>query len=287
MKIGMNILLWTARPDFKKNESLVRRIKNWGFNGIELPVSAVNKKDCEKFSKLCKELQLGITGVMALDGSECDPISDEIHKRDRAVEEIKKAIDKTIALGGNILSGPLYQGIGSFSGQGPSKDEWLRAVEIIRKVGGYANKVKVKLALEPLNRYESYLFNTLSDGYKFVKDVGMDNIGLLADTYHSNIEEKNVNETWKKVVSKIYHVHISENDRGTPGTGHAIPKEIFKMLTEEGYDGWLVIEAFSNKLPDLIPSMHIWRSFAQTDDEVAIDGLKFIRGMLLKSNSVK
>lgn len=287
MKIGMNLLLWTARPDFKKNESLVRQIKNWDFDGIELPVSAVNKNDCEKFRKLCKDLQLGITTVMALNGTECDPISGDTNKRDKAVDEIKKAVDKTVALGGDILSGPLYQGIGSFSGQEPSKDEWSRAVEVIRKVGEYANKVEVKLALEPLNRYESYLFNTLSGGYKFVKDVGMDNIGLLADTYHSNIEEKNINKAWEEVVSKIYHVHISENDRGTPGTGHAIPKEIFKMLTVEGYEGWIVIEAFSNKLPDLIPSMHIWRSFTPTEDEVAIDGLKFIREMLVKSNTVK
>jgi len=287
MKIGMNLLLWTARPDFKKNESLVRQIKNWGFDGIELPASAVNEKDCERFRKLCKELQMGITTVMALNGNECDPISDNMNKRDKAVDEIKKAIDKTVALGGDILTGPLYQGIGSFSGQGPLKNEWLRAIETISKVGEYASKVKVKLALEPLNRYESYLFNTLSDGYKFVKDVGMDNIGLLADTYHSNIEEKNVKEAWEKVIDKIYHVHIAENDRGTPGSGHAIPKEIFKMLTEEGYDGWLVIEAFSNKLPDLIPSMHIWRSFTPTDDEVAIDGLKFIREMLLQTDNVR
>lgn len=287
MKIGINFILWTTRLDFKKNESVVRQIKKWGFDGIELPVSAANEKDYEKFRKLCKELQLGVSTNAALNGNECNPFSDDINKRDKAIDELKEAIDKTVALGGNILAGPLYQIVGSFSGRGPTEDEWMRAVEVIRKAGEYANKVKVKIALEPLNRFESYLFNTLSDGYKFVKDVGLDNIGLLADTYHSNIEEKNVNESWKKVISTIYHVHISENDRGIPGTGHAIPKEIFRTLTTEGYDGWIIIEAFNNKVPEIVSSMHIWSSSTPTDEEIAINGLKFIKKMLLQSNNVK
>jgi len=266
---------------------VIRQIKKWGFDGVELPVSAVNEKEYEKFNKLCKELQLGVATNAALDGNECNSFSDDKNKRDKAIDELKEAVDKTIALGGNILAGPLYQIVGSFSGQVPSEKEWIRAVEVIRKVGEYASKVKIKIALEPLNRFESYLFNTLSDGYKFVKDVGLDNIGLLADTYHSNIEEKNVSESWKKVINRIYHVHISENDRGIPGTGHAIPKEIFKILTIEGYDGWIVIEAFNNRVPEIVSAMHIWRSSTPTDEEIAVTGLKFIKEMLLQSNSAK
>jgi len=287
MKIGINFILWATRLDFKKNESVIRQIKKWGFDGVELPVSAVNQKDYEKFKILCEELQLAVATNAALDGNECNPFSDDKNLRDKAVDELKEAIDNTIALGGNILAGPLYQIVGSFSGKIPTEKEWTRAVEVIRKVGEYASKVKVKIALEPLNRFESYLFNTLSDGYKFVKDVGLDNIGLLADTYHSNIEEKNVNESWKKVINKIYHVHISENDRGIPGTGHAIPKEIFETLTAAGYDDWIVVEGFNNKVPEIVSVMHIWRSVTPTFEEIAVNGIKFIKEMLLQTNSAK
>ena len=284
MKVGMNLLLWTDRPNYKEHKGLLKKIKDWGFDGVEFHINEFTEEDSKEFRKLCEDLGLKNTSTIALDASKSDPASEDPNKRQSAIDEIKKAVDNTILLGGNIIVGPLFQGLVRFSGKAPTKDEWNWAADCIREAGEYAKQAGVRLALEPLNRFEMYMVNTMADGYKFVNNVGLENIGLLADTFHSNIEEKNTVDAWNEAMNKIYHVHISENDRGIPGTGHAIPVEIFTLLKENNYDGWLTIEAFNDKVPGLISRLNLWRSYAARNKDIAIQGLKFIRENL-KLNS--
>lgn len=116
----------------------------------------------------------------------------------------------------------MSQGLSRFSGAALTADEWAWGVETIREVGLHAKDLVVRLVLEPLNRFEMYIVNTMADAARFVRDVGVASVGLLADT--------------------IYHVHISENFRGVPGQGQAIKPGLFRMLREIGYQGWLTIE---------------------------------------------
>jgi D-psicose/D-tagatose/L-ribulose 3-epimerase len=135
----------------------------------------------------------------------------------------------------------------------------------------------IRLALEPLNRFEMYLLNTLAEGVRFCRQTGLPNVGLLADTHHSNIEEENPALAWQAAAPFIFQVHISENHRGIPGRGHAIPREIFRTLKQSGYDDWLTIEAFTPKVKPLVPRLHVWREYFEREADVAVEGLRFIR----------
>jgi D-psicose/D-tagatose/L-ribulose 3-epimerase len=277
MKIGMNLLLWTDCPTAREHGALLRNIKNWGFDGVEFPVQPMADADITAMSQQCDDLGLGRSAILALDATLFDPASSDAKLRNAAVDEIRRVIDQTHAIGADVLCGPLYQGLGRFSGNAPTEQEHDWAVEVIRRAGEYAAEAKVRLALEPLNRFEMYMVNTVAAGRKFVERVGLENVGLLADTHHSNIEEDNTVSNWDAVADKIYHVHISENHRGTPGSGHAIQPELFDMLHRRGYDGWTTIEAFSLEVPGLVPRLHLWRVPEINPEKLAREGLQFIR----------
>ena len=135
----------------------------------------------------------------------------------------------------------------------------------------------MRLALEPLNRFEMFLVNTLADGVRFVRDVGLPNVGLLADSHHAHIEEADTARAWLDAADYILYIHISENHRSTPGTGQALPPAIFQALQQMQYQGWLGIEAFGQAVPERIARLHLWREFSDSEDDIARKGLHFIR----------
>jgi len=277
MKTGMNLLLWTVHPNVGEHRSLLQRIRDWGFDGVEFPIAAMTEPQAHELGELADGIGLGRTAIQGLDATEADPASENPLLREAAVEQLKVAIHKTAALGCDLLAGPLFQGMGRFSGEPPTADEWKWAVDTLHVVAEYAASLQIRLALEPLNRFESYLVNTLAEGARFCAEVGLPNVGLLADTHHANIEEQRPAEVWQQYCVSIFHVHISENHRGVPGRGHAIGSEIFQALRKSGYDGWLTIEAFSPKVKALVPRLHVWRDFFNREDEVAVEGLQYIR----------
>ncbi|MBB6670689.1 sugar phosphate isomerase/epimerase family protein [Cohnella nanjingensis] len=280
MKVGMNLLLWTDRPDPSRHLELLRAIRDWGFDGVELAADNMDPADARAFGLILRELGLGCTTIAALDAAAADPASRDPALRRGALRTLKLAIDNTRALGADLLCGPLFQGLGRFSGQGPQPDEWRYAVETLREAGEYAALRGVRLALEPINRFEMYLVNTLADGARFVREVGLPNVGLLADTHHGNIEESSVPDAWRQAADCLFHVHISENHRGVPGSGHAVPKEVFEVLQEIGYDGWLTIEAFGRQVAGLNARLHLWRDYSAHPDDAAVQGVQYIRSHL-------
>lgn len=270
-------MLWTDHVIAREHKPLISKIKEWGFDGVEFEIAPMINQDIIELSQYCDELELERTAILALDAAVADPASADKKLRDSAVEAIKSAVDKTRKIGSDILVGPMFQGLGRFSGKAPTKDEWKWSVETIRKAAEHAQEGGVRLALEPINRFEMYIVNTVADGARFVEMVDMPNVGLLVDTHHGNIEEENTAQAWIANAKHIFHVHISENNRGIPGKGQAIPDSIFQALKEIGYDGWLTIEAFNRSVPGLIPRLHLWRQFAEKDEDIAILGNKFIR----------
>jgi len=277
MKIGMNLLLWTAKPTAREHGPLLAQIKNWGFDGVEFPIAGMEPADVREMARRCDDLGLGRTAIVALGAAQHDPINPDAALRQAAVTELKRCCDVTRELGAELLCGPIFQGLGRFSGVGPTPDEWGHAQQVLREVGQYAAQSHLKLALEPLNRFEMYLVNTVGDGARFCRELNLPNVGLLADTHHSNIEEERPATAWAAVAPHIFHVHLSENHRGIPGSGHAIGMEMFRMLRSVNYDGWLTIEAFGLQVPDLIPRLHLWRPYFQREEDVAVQGCRYIR----------
>jgi D-psicose/D-tagatose/L-ribulose 3-epimerase len=164
-----------------------------------------------------------------------------------------------------------------FSGSGPTKDEWKWGVESMRAVAEHAATTGVTLAVEYLNRFETYLLNCAADTARFVTEVNNPNCRMMYDTFHANIEEKNPREAILACAPYTVHVHISENDRSTPGTGGVRWQETFDAFRETGYDGWMVVEAFGLALPAIAAATKIWRRMYQSEEQLALDALAFMK----------
>ena len=147
----------------------------------------------------------------------------------------------------------------------------------MRDVAEHAGDKNVMLAFECLNRFEIYLLNTHADAAKFAKEVDHPNCRIMYDTFHSNIEEKSVTKAIAEAGDMIAHVHISENDRSTPGSGNVRWVENFKALRKIDYDGWMVVEAFGLALPELAAATKIWRRMYDTEEQLTRDALAFMK----------
>ncbi|MBA3685255.1 MAG: sugar phosphate isomerase/epimerase [Planctomycetes bacterium] len=276
MKYGMNLLLWTddaARDEFAPT---LERLKRLGYDGVEVPVFDLDPKRYAKLGRRLDDLGLERTAV-TVRSVEDNPIAGDRTVRELGVDRTRAALDCCQALGARMLVGPLYAALGHFTGRGPTDQEWGWGVESVRAMAEHAAARRVTLALEPLNRFEIYLLNSAADGARFVREVGHDHCRLLYDTFHANIEEKSVSAAISECAGTLAHVHISENDRSTPGRGQVAWAETFDALRAVGYDGWLTIEAFGLALPALAAATRIWRRMFESEERVAADGLAFMR----------
>jgi D-psicose/D-tagatose/L-ribulose 3-epimerase len=276
MKAGFNMLLWTGHvteEDFPRLETL----KKAGFDGVEIPLFGGDTAHFEKVGKAIKDNGLGCTSVTVIPDEEHNPISPDAGHRKGGLEHLKWAVNCSEALGSEILCGPFYQPLGVFTGEGPTEDEKKRAAQVHQEASDYAAKANVTLAVEYLNRFECYFLNTMAATADFVKRVNKPNYGVLFDTFHAHIEEKDPVGCIGPNIDIIKHVHISENDRGTPGRGHVDWAGTFKALRSAGYDGWLMIEAFGRALPDLAAATRVWRDLSTSPEEVYTEGLKLIK----------
>ena len=276
MKVGFNMLLWTTHVT-EKDLPLLETLKKVGYDGVEIPLFEGQPAHFEKVGKAIKDKGLTCTSVTVIPDEEHNPVSADAANRKGAAEHLKWAIDCSEALGSEVLCGPFYQPLGVFTGQAPTEEEKQRAVEVHQKSAELAAKADLILAVEPLNRFECYFLNTMADAADYVQRVDHPNCGVLFDTFHANIEEKDPVGCISKHIDVIKHVHISENDRGTPGKGHIDWPGTFKALRSGGYDGWLVIEAFGRALPDLAAATRVWRDFFPDREQVYTDGLKFVK----------
>jgi D-psicose/D-tagatose/L-ribulose 3-epimerase len=275
MKLGMNLLLWTTHTT-AEHFPILGKLKKAGYDGVEVPLF---EGDAGHFQMIRRELDnqgLGCTTVTVL-GPDANPISPDPAVRKAAVERLRWAIAMTATLGGRIMGGPFHSPLAVYSGQPPTEDEKKRATDVLRQAAEIAAEHKVVLAIEYLNRFECYFLNTAADTRALVDRVNHPNFRAMYDTFHANIEEKNVAAAIASLGDRMVHVHISENDRGTPGTGLVHWDENFRALRRARYDGWLTIEAFGRALPDLAAATRIWRDLFPSAEEVYVQGLRFMK----------
>jgi D-psicose/D-tagatose/L-ribulose 3-epimerase len=275
MKVGMNLLVWTAFVT-EEHFPILEKIKKTGYDGVEIPLFDGDAEHYKKIKKELDNLGLGCTAVTVVN-ADTNPISPDASIRKAGLERIKWALDMTSVMGGDLLAGPYHSALGVFSGQPPTADERKRAVEVLTQAADHAQKVKVKIAIEYLNRFECYFLTNALDAKNLVREINHPYFGTMYDTFHANIEEKNIPQAIASMEDTYIHVHISENDRGTPGSGHVLWDETFKALRKAKYDGWLTIEAFGRALPDLAAATKIWRDMFPSPEDVYGNGFKFIK----------
>jgi D-psicose/D-tagatose/L-ribulose 3-epimerase len=275
MKTGMNLLLWTTHVT-ADHFPILEKLKKAGYDGVEIPIFEGDTAHFQKLRKQLDNLGLGCTAVTVVNEA-ANPISEDAAVREAAVERIKWVIDMTAALGGEVLAGPFHSPLAVFSGHPPTEDEKKRAADVLRQAAEHAATVNVKLAIEYLNRFECYFLTTAADARALVDRVNHPSFRTMYDTFHANIEEKNVGTAIATLGDRMVHVHISECDRGTPGTGMVHWDETFRALRKAKYDGWLTIEAFGRALPALAAATRVWRDLFPSAEELYTQGLRFVK----------
>ena len=275
MKLGVNTLIWSVAYD-NSIEEVLPTIKEKGFDGIEFPIFRIGDVSPERVRRAmelndleCNTVSIFVDGLSA--------ISDNATIRKRSIQWLKDAIAITAECGADTIAGPLYCPVGYLPGRRRTADEWLWATEAYQQVGDTLIEHKVSLAIEPLNRFETFFLNTAEDAALLAEEVGHPNVGILYDTFHANIEEKSIAAGLLKVGKYLKLIHTCENDRGIPGSGHVEWASVFDAIRQLRYDGWLTIESFGFALPDLSAAAAIWRDIESSPSTIAYEGIRFLR----------
>ena len=276
MLLGFNLLLWTGHVT-EEHFPILADIKRAGYDGIELPLFEGTPEHYRKIGQAIRDNGLRATSVTVMPDAAHDCMSSDPAIRAGALKHISWAVDCTEAAGGELVAGPFHQPLGIFSGNPPTAAERANVVSVHKNAAAYAARRNIKLSIEPLNRFECYVLNTVADAATIVRAVNMPNYGLLYDTFHCNIEEKDAVAVIAPNLALINHVHFSENDRGTPGKGHVPWAATIKALKHGGYRDWCTIEAFGRAMPALAAATRVWRDFAPNREEVYRYGHDFLR----------
>jgi D-psicose/D-tagatose/L-ribulose 3-epimerase len=283
MKIGINTLLWTAGFD-TTHLDLLPQFKQRGFDVVEIarfefgsfPVAAVRK--AVENTGLEPVFCSALTGQTSL-------VSDDPAVRNQAREFLLQGIETAAALGARVFVGPFCSPVGLLPGRRRTEDEWKRAVEGLQSLTDALSSHDVSIALEPLNRFETHFLNLTGDAVRLCEEVASDRIGILFDTFHANIEEKNIGAALTSCGAWLKHVHACENDRGIPGSGHVEWQDVFAALRRLQYGGRVVIESFGARIPEIATAACIWRDLAPSSESIAFEGLEFLRKNLPSSST--
>lgn len=278
--LGMNLFVWTSTMDEELSATL-SFLKQTGFDFVEMPVSPTNDRtaDLEKWQRLGKQataLGLGVQTCTILPPNH-SLISPDPAIRQAGVDYLNHVVDCSAAAGSYMLMGPLFAGFKTFTGKPATEQEWNWSVEAMRDVAQHAQTRNVTLAIESLNRFEIYLLTCADDVVRYVAAVDRPNCRAAFDTFHANLEEKSIADAIRTLAPYLVHVQISENDRSTPGRGHINFNEVFATLAEINYAGPIAIEAFGLNPPDLAAATHIFRPMFTSPEQLAEEGLQFIR----------
>ncbi len=275
MRIGMNLVLWTlaVRPE---HYGLLRSLRVLGYEGVEIPITLGNGENFGEIRRVLDGEGLACTTLTNL-RPEANPVSPDATVRHKGLDGLKWAIDTSQHLGSAILSGPFYAASDVFTGMGPTAEELDRSAVVLRQACAYAAPSGTTLCIEFLSRFETYLLNTTRDAAQLTDAVGAPNIGLVYDTHHAHLEEDDIRAALTAAGRRIRHVHFSESHRGTLGGGLLDWTSTVGALKAIGYDGWLMVEAFSTEVTELARKAKVWRNTFTSRDQVAADGFAFTR----------
>jgi D-psicose/D-tagatose/L-ribulose 3-epimerase len=275
MRYGMNLLLWTTEVT-EAHWPILERLKAIGYDLVEVPVfETVDPDGYARLGERLRAMGLAPHAVTAL-GPEANIAAADPAVRAAGEAKLRAMAECAAALGAPTLSGPIHSAIGVFTGVGPQPDELSRSAEVLARIADRARPAGIRLAIEPLNRFECYLLNDIAAAAAFARRVAPD-AGVLYDTFHAHIEEKDVAAAIAADAGRINLVHVSENDRSTPGRGQVRWRETFVALKAAGYEGPLIVEAFGLALPALSAATRIWRRMFVDELGLAQEALAFMR----------
>ena len=277
-KLAANTFIWHSPLDDKILEARLPILAEWGFDAVELPLENPGDWDPRHVREILRETGLtAVVGAVFAPGRELTGADESVQQSTAAY--VRAAIDAAEAQGSTMVIGPAYTSVGrTWRVTADQRRELLHTLrENYVELAAYAGDRGVRLALEPLNRYETSLFNTTAQLLEFIEPLDPAVVGLNLDTYHMNIEERSFSEPLKSAGNRLFHLQVCGNDRGAPGGDLTRWDDVFDALVEIDYSGLLGIESFTADNASIATAASIWRALAATQDDLAVHGLRFLQ----------
>lgn len=281
MRFGASTFIWASPFGDAHVEQLARRVADHGFDVLEVCIEDPALVSAAAIRDAASAAGVGVS-VCGAFGPDRDLTHEDAAVRAGALEYLRTCIDLAADVGSADVSGPMYQATGKarLLTDAEREQQWAWAVEGLRAAADHAAARGVGLAVEPLNRFETDMVNTVEQGVRLCERVGRDNVGLLLDTFHMNVEEKDMGDAIRAADGLLRNFHACENDRGAPGSGHVPWGQVLGALRDVGYDGLVVIESFTPEIREIARAVSTWRPVAASGDDLARDGLAFLRAAL-------
>jgi len=278
MRIGAHFWIWEPRVTVE-NLDLIGKISRLGFDAVEFPILDTSFP-IEEVRQMLTTTNLSVA-VTAGCFPHTNPISRDPSVKSNALRYLNYVMESASKIGAEVVAGPIYSAVGDLRFLTEEEKCALIAAsaEALRPIVKKAKELGLKVALEPLNRYDISLINTAAEGLRLVEKIGEENVGLLLDTFHMNIEEKSIGQAIRSTSKMLFHLHASESNRGAPGSGTINWGEVAEAVKSIGYSGLGVIESFTLKDPGFAAAMRMWSPKASTQDQLAVEGLNFLRKM--------
>ncbi|MFW5941348.1 MAG: sugar phosphate isomerase/epimerase family protein [Chloroflexota bacterium] len=286
MQFGANTFIWESPFSTAKHLPLLEKVHDMGFDLIEIAVEDPTLIDVAALQEALERNRLGAV-VCGAFGPDRNLSSSDPQKRRNAGDYVRWCIDAASRLGASIVCGPIYSAVGKarLSDALERAAEWERAVNGLQSLAAYAGDHGVRLAFEPLNRFETDMVNIVEQGLQLIDDVGSPHLGLHLDTFHMHLEEKSTPAAIRLAGERVFHVHACENDRGVPGTGQVDWRGMAQALQEIDYEGAVVIESFTPEVTSIARAVCIWREIAPDQDTIAAQGLEFLQALFRNTAS--
>jgi D-psicose/D-tagatose/L-ribulose 3-epimerase len=273
MLFGAHAFIWAGEWSPEGAEKVIGGAAQAGLDFVEIPLLRPESMDVTATRALLDRYGIGCTCSLGLPETAHLPSAPE-----KAESFLENAVDVAAGLEAPVLYGVLYAHLGTLTGRPPEDKELEDVARVLKNVARYAAERRVSLGVEAVNRYETYLINLASQADAMLDRVGEPNVFVHLDTYHMNIEEKGFYDPITATGERMQYIHLSESDRGTPGTGNVLWDEVFRGLKAIDYDGYMVMESFAAINEDLAGATALWRDVVGDPDALIRDGLGFLRG---------
>lgn len=280
-RLGVNTWVWTSPLTDASLREIAPRVAGWGFDVLELPVENPGDWDPDLAARVLADHGLGASVSLVMgDGREL--VAADAATVRSTQDYLRHVVDVARTVGAPVVGGPAYASVGRTwrLTEAERQGAYDELAEHLAPVVDHAVGAGVVVGLEPLNRYETSLVNTVDQGLEVVRRLPAEGIGLMLDVYHMNIEETDLPAAIARAGDRVAHVQVCANDRGAPGTDHLDWPAILAALDDVGYDGPLVIESFTAENATIATAASIWRPLAPTQDAIAVDGLAHLKGLM-------
>jgi D-psicose/D-tagatose/L-ribulose 3-epimerase len=277
MRYAVHAYAWTSSWS-NADLDLIDHAASLGLDAIEIPLMELDAVDPGAIRDRVERVGIDVlTSVVCPE--EADPSSEDERVRDAGRDFLTRCVDATADMGATVFTGVTYSALGRRLDRRPERADMERTAEVLRAAARHAAARGVRVGIEPVNRYESFLVNTAAQARELMEMVGEPNVGVHLDAYHMNIEEDDFRSPVELVAGDLVHFHLSESHRGIPGRGTVDWEAIMGALGDAGYSGYVGLESFAEMSDAMRGATCIWRDLAPSSDVLVREGLAYLKSL--------